>query len=301
MIIDPLSKFEFLASGLWEQVMPLTHTRRSPGRSLLAIVLVALMVLQSSPHARAWGPLGHRVIAKLAERKLNPKAKAAVAALLEPGETMADASTWADEHLRDVRGSGPWHYVDVPLDEPKYDAKFSGEVPEKGCIVAKIKEFRMTLKDPAKSIEQRRLALRFLIHLIEDLHMPLHVGDNHDKGGNQTQVQFFDDGTNMHRLWDSGMILRVGDTEDFWVADLTELDTLNKRNEAMKGTVEDWATESLLLAKAAYQVPETGKRLKSGQKLGDAYLNTHLPVVRKRLYQASVRLATVLNETFPEQ
>jgi hypothetical protein len=69
----------------------------------------------------------------------------------------------------------------------------------------------------------------------------------------------------------------------------------------MKGTVEDWATESLLLAKAAYQVPETGKRLKSGQKLGDAYLNTHLPVVRKRLYQASVRLATVLNETFPEQ
>jgi hypothetical protein len=301
MIIEPLSKFEFLAPALWEQVMPLTHSRRSPGRSLLVIALVALVVLHSAPAARAWGPLGHRVIAKLAERKLNPKAKAAVAALLEQGETMADASTWADEHVRDVRGSGPWHYVDVPLDEPRYDAKFSGEVPEKGCIVAKINEFKKTLKDPAKSIEERRLALRFVIHLIEDLHMPLHVGDNHDKGGNTTQVQFFDNGTNMHRLWDSGMILRMNDTEDFWVADLTELDTLNKRNEAMKGTVEDWATESLLLAKAAYQVPETGKRLKSGQKLGDAYLNTHLPVVRKRLYQASIRLAIVLNGIFPEQ
>jgi hypothetical protein len=130
--------------------------------------------------------------------------------------------------------------------------------------------------------------------------MPLHVGDNHDKGGNKTQVRFFEDGTNMHRLWDSGMIMHEGDSEDFWAADLTELDTLNKRTEAMRGTVEDWATESLLLARAAYEVPETGKRIKPGQKLGQAYLAKHLPVVRKRMYQASIRLALVLNEAFPE-
>jgi S1/P1 Nuclease len=68
----------------------------------------------------------------------------------------------------------------------------------------------------------------------------------------------------------------------------------------MKGAVEDWATESLLAVRQAYQVPETGKRLTSGQKLGDAYLNANLPVVRKRLYQASVRLAIVLNEAVPE-
>jgi hypothetical protein len=287
--------------ALAEPVMPLSQSRRSIGRSMLEFSIVILLALQAAPPAWAWGPLGHRIIGKLAERKLNPRARAAVAALLEPGETMADASNWADEHLRDVPGSGPWHYVDVPLDEPRYDAKFSGNVPEKGCIVTKINEFKKTLKDPAKSVEARRLALRFLIHLIEDLHMPLHVGDNHDKGGNKTQVQFFDQGTNMHRLWDGGMIQRVGDTEDFWIADLAELDTPNKRAEAVKGTVEDWATESLQHARAAYQVPQTGKRLKSGQKLGDAYLNTHLPVVRKRLYQASIRLALVLNEIFPEQ
>ncbi len=281
--------------------MKLTCSPRSAGRSLLGVSLVLLLVLKTSPPVLAWGPLGHRVIGKLAERKLNPKAKAAVAALLEEAETMADASTWADEHLGELPKTSPWHYVDVPLDEPKYDAKFSGDVPEKGCIVAKIDEFKKTLKDPAKSIEERRFALRFLIHLIEDLHMPLHVGDNHDKGGNKTQVRFFEEGTNMHRLWDSGMMLKVGDTEDFWVADLTELDTPNKRIEAMRGTVEDWATESLALAKAAYQVPETGKRLKPGHKLGSAYLSIHLPVVRKRLYQASIRLAMVLNEAFPEQ
>jgi S1/P1 nuclease len=65
----------------------------------------------------------------------------------------------------------------------------------------------------------------------------------------------------------------------------------------MKGTVEDWVTESLLDAREAHRVPETGLWLKSGQKLSAAYLNANLPVVRRRLYQAGVRLATVLNET----
>ena len=71
-------------------------------------------------------------------------------------------------------------------------------------------------------LEERRFALRFLIHLIEDLHMPLHVGDNGDKGGNRTQVRFFDKGTNMHRLWDSDMIERVSGSEEFWLDDLAD-------------------------------------------------------------------------------
>jgi hypothetical protein len=190
--------------------------------------------------------------------------------------------------------------VDVPLDEPRYDRKFSGDVSTKACVVDKIHEFRLVIKDQTKAIEERRFALRFLIHCVEDLHMPLHVGDNHDKGGNQTQVRFFDRGTNMHRLWDSDMIERVGHTEDFWLAELAALDTPEARAVAMRGTVEDWATESLLAARQAYQVPETGKRLKPGQKLGDAYLESNLPVVRRRLYQGGVRLAMVLNAAFAE-
>ena len=164
----------------------------------------------------------------------------------------------------------------------------------------KIYEFQATLKAPARSVEDRRFALRFLIHCVEDLHQPLHVGDNHDKGGNRTQVRFYDRGTNMHRLWDSDMIERAGDDEDFWLADLALLDTPANREAAMRGSVEDWATESLLAARAAYQVPETGMRIKSGQKLADAYQEANLPVVRRRLFQAGVRLALVLNEAFPD-
>jgi hypothetical protein len=232
---------------------------------------------------------------------LTPKAKAAIAELLEPGESLADASTWADENRGRLPKTAPWHYVDVPLDEPRYDARFSGDVSAKGCLVDKINEFRLALWDTTKSVEDRRFALRFLVHCVEDLHQPWHVGDNGDKGGNRTQVRFFDRGTNMHALWDTGMIERVSKSEDVWLADLAALDTPEARQEAVKGTVEDWATERLLAARQAYQVPETGKRLMSGQKLGDVYLQANLPVVRRRLYQSGIRLAMVLNETFPDR
>jgi hypothetical protein len=212
--------------------------------------------------ALAWGRLGHRVISRLAELHLTPQAKAAIAELLEPGESLADASLWADENRGRLPKTAPWHYVDVPLDEPKYDAKRSADDSKHGCVVDKINEFRLVVQDKSKSIEERRFVLRFLIHRIEDMHQPCHVGDNNDKGGNQTQVRWFDKGSNMHRVWDSGIIDRTGDTEDFWIADLAEYDTADNRSVWIGGTVEDWATESLLAARAAYQDPTTGKRIK---------------------------------------
>ena len=263
--------------------------------------LAFLLSLHATTTAWAWGPLGHRLISRFAEQHLKPKTKAAIVALLEPGESLATASLWADDHRRDVKGSGPWHYVDVPLDQSRYDDKFSGQEPEKGYIVPKIREFRAVLKDSSRSIEERRLALRFLIHLIQDLHMPLHVGDNHDRGGNDTQVQFFDLGSNMHRVWDSNLLEHAARDEDKW---LTELETMKKDKSVsitLGGSVEDWATESLLLAQRAYIDPTSGQKIKSGHKLSDAYQVGNLPLARQRLYQAGIRLASVLNEVFAEQ
>jgi S1/P1 Nuclease len=189
--------------------------------------------------------------------------------------------------------TAPWHYVDVPLDEPRRDARFSGDVPDRGCIVDKIHEFKAKLKDPSRTLEERRFALRFLVHCIKDMQMPLHVGDNKDKGGNLTQVRWYDRGSNMHRVWASGIVERAGTTEEFWLENLAELDTDQNRAAWMSGSVEDWATESLLLAREAYLIPGTDTRLRSGQKLGDEYQAKHVPVVRRRLYQAGVRLAMV--------
>jgi hypothetical protein len=242
---------------------------RTPWRSWFVVALALLAALHTDTPAFAWGRLGHRVISRLAEKHMTPAAKAGVAALLEPGESLADASLWADQNRGRLAKTAPWHYVDVPLDEPKYDAKFSGDVSTKGCVVDKINEFRLVVKDKTRTVDERRFALRFLIHCIEDLHMPCRVDDNKDKGGNQTQVRFFERGTNMHRLWDSDMIERKHTSEDAWLADLGQLDTDENRAAWIKGTVEDWATESLLAARAAYLVPGTDKRLRSGQKVGE--------------------------------
>ncbi len=240
------------------------------------------------------------MISRLAEKDLTPKAKEAVKALLDEGESLADASTWADENRGRLPKTAPWHYVDVPLDEPRYDARFSGDVPDKGCVVDKINEIRLTIKDQTKPIADRRFALRFLIDCAEDMHMPMHVGDNRDKGGNRTQVRFVDRGSNMHRRWDSDMIERTARTEEFWLKDLATLGTPDARAAAAQGTVKEWATKSLLAAREAYNVPETGKRLKPGQKLGDAYVNANLPLARRQLYRAGVRLVSLLNEAFAE-
>src|SRR5262249_51649906 len=151
--------------------------------------------------AWAWGKVGHCAIAKLAGRHLSDRAKQEIKALLEPGESLADASTWADEHRRELPKTAPWHYVDVPLDEPRYDDRFASDEPAKGFIVPKIQELRVVLKDRSRPVEERRQALRFLVHLVEDLHMPLHVGENRDKGGNTLQVRWFDRGSNLHRVW----------------------------------------------------------------------------------------------------
>ncbi len=173
--------------------------------------------------------------------------------------------------------------------------------PKKGCVVEKIKEFRKTLKDPTKRVEDRRFALGFLIHCVEDMHMPMHVGDNHDRGGNDTQVRFFDRGTNMHSLWDGGMLARMSDKEDDWLKELTVLPSAQSPDKIAAGAVEDWATESLLAAREAYVDPKTNERIKSGDKLRLDYHNKSIPVVKERMYLAGIRLARVLSELFNGQ
>jgi hypothetical protein len=190
--------------------------------------------------------------------------------------------------------------VDVPLDEPRYDARFSAPDAQHGCTVDKFHEFQAVLKDSSRPVSERRVALWFVVHLVGDLHMSLHVRDNHDRAGNDTQVRWLDRGSNMHKDWDAGIIERAGTSEEFRLDNLAELDTAEHRAACMTGTVEEWATESRLAAREAYLIPGTDRRLNSGQKLGDDCQAKHLPVVRRRLYQAGMPLPVILNEAFQE-
>jgi hypothetical protein len=196
-----------------------------------------------------------------------PGATATIRELLEPGESLADASTWADQQ-REVPDAGPWHYVNVPIAESHYDAKFC---EPKGCVVSKIEDFRRVLLNPKSAKDEKQRALRLLVHFIQDLHQPVHVSDNGDRGGNLLQLRFSDVGTNLHRLLDSQIIDRHSQDEAQWVQEVNALVTPEKSVEWSRGSLADWATESLEAAKLLYRQPGSQNLLKSGTKLSEEY------------------------------
>lgn len=259
--------------------------------------ITCVAVLALARPALAWGPQGHRVITRVAMTRLTPRAEKAIRALLNEGDTLVDICDWADHEGHDVLpGSGPWHYVNVPISVARYDPKFC---PDSGCVVSKIKHYRAVLADAKAPRRERQRALLMLVHLVEDVHQPLHVGDNRDHGGNDTQVRLDREATNLHRVWDSDLIRKVGGNDRAWVDRVTPLLTPENVKAWSSTKVEDWADESLAAAKKAYAWPRGQDRpMVSGTALGDDYVKMADPILRDRLARASVRLADELNAIF---
>jgi hypothetical protein len=269
---------------------------RRTGWTLVATVFV----LCACHRAGAWGPHGHRIAARITESRLTPEAKAAVRELLHEGDTLVTIADWADHEGHDaVPGSAPWHYVNVPLDAQHYDARYCSTG---GCVVSKIKHYRALVTDRHSPKSERARALLFLVHFVQDVHQPLHVGDNNDRGGNLTQIQYFNEGTNLHRMWDSHLIDDASRDERAWVDRIRPLLTPQNVETWSKGTVETWADESLQDAKKAYFFPIGSTRpLESGTRLAREYSEFALPIIRQRLAQAGVRLANELNGAFSDE
>jgi hypothetical protein len=237
--------------------------------------------------------MAHRAATRLAETRLTPRARAVIRDLLEEGESMADASTWADENSRAIPGSAGWHFVNVPLNADRYSPRDCHD----NCVVSRLEEFRRVLADPKAPRDRKRMALRYVIHLVEDAHQPLHVGDNRDRGGNNVQVRFFrDDFTNLHQVWDSGLLREGYRGERDLVNDLLEMARSPQARDWPGGTVEDWVNESLEVARQAYVLPGSRQFVRSGARLGRDYEEANLPHAARRLAQAGVRLSEVLNE-----
>ena len=264
----------------------------------LAPALAILGAAAGAPQSSwAWGPHGHRLATRVAEARLTPEAARAVRELLNKGDTLVDVCDWADHQGHDVvPGSAPWHYVNVPITAEKYD---DCDCPRGGCVVSKIRDYRKVLADPKAPRRERQLALLFLVHFVEDVHQPLHVGDNRDHGGNATQARFRGRGTNLHRLWDSDLIDHVDFGDKEWMKRITGEITPEKAAEWSKGDVEDWANESLAAAKRAYKFPEgTVTSLRTGVEIGEDYARFARPIIEDRLARAGVRLANELNAIF---
>lgn len=152
----------------------------------------------------AWGAKAHRAIATEAYAQLSPKARTDVDTLLalEPGATLASISTWADEHRSPA--TARWHFVNIAADAGcHYVAE--RDCPGGACVVGAIERQAAVFRSTAPA-QERLKALKYLVHLVADVHQPLHAGQAEDKGGNRYQVHAFGRGTNLHAVWDSGLV-----------------------------------------------------------------------------------------------
>ena len=238
--------------------------------------------------AARWGRIGHRAMARLAASQLTPTARAEVRRLLG-STTMAEASTWADE-VREARPeTSPWHYVNIPVTDSQYRPEVHCR---SSCVVRAAEEQLAILRDRRQSRERRAEALKFVVHFIGDLHMPLHAGDRGDRGGNDVVVWYQWRRTNLHALWDSRMIEARGPAEDQLVSALErrarEHDDLAS---VRSGTVASWTLESHHVARDLVY-----PRLSAWLFITEGYVDDAMPVIEDRLFKAGVRLAGLLNE-----
>ncbi|HBK46444.1 MAG TPA: endonuclease [Xanthomonadaceae bacterium] len=187
----------------------------------------ALALCFHSPQARAWGGQGHRLVARVADVQLTPQAHAEVERLLagEPDPTLAGIASWADELRGNDQDLGKrtarWHYVNLGEHDCAYDPP--RDCPNGDCVIEALKAQATLLADRSQPLAARRQALKFVVHLVGDIHQPMHAGYARDKGGNEFQLQFGGKGTNLHSLWDSGMVNGLGLSDDAYLGRLLAL------------------------------------------------------------------------------
>jgi len=276
--------------------------------SLLATV-AAITILVATP-AHAWGPEGHALVADIAEMHLTPRAQTAVTQLLasEGLQHLNEVSSWADGVRDHERKTAFWHFVNVPLNAPVYVA--ARDCPRGDCITVKVADMARVLANPNQPIQVREEALKWVVHFIADLHQPLHVSDNNDRGGGEVRVTFFGRPATLHEVWDHYLIdqatgLHVGydyavDQRSTWQAAVNMNRPLTPQvvanfasgidQQNLGAAIEQWTNETHQLAPRAYQFSPTG--------IGQAYENTNWPVVVGQLQKAGLRLAAVLNASF---
>ena len=251
---------------------------------LFSIKLIGILAISASGSAFAWGSVGHQVIATLAEKQLTPKAQAQVQALLaqEPGSTLASISTWADE--RKNLTTARWHFLNFPRDSCTYDK--ARDCPEGNCVVGAIDRQLEVLNSNA-SDAQKLIALKYVVHFVGDLHQPLHLGYLDDRGGNQYQIQAYKRGSNLHSLWDFGLIKFVSDDPDVWVTRLS-----SKPLPARVNIVDPVRTaeESCRIVATPGFYPD--------RKVEAPYVDRWTPVVEQQLQLGGTRLARLLNEVW---
>jgi hypothetical protein len=259
---------------------------------LAALFFLLLAVLTAPFPARAWGEPGHRIIGELAQDQLRPAARAEVARLLaaEAEPTLAGVANRADELRAKEFGGGKarrWHFVNFQGGDCSYVP--ARDCPDGNCVIAAINRNFLALADRRRSDDERRDALKFLVHLVGDVHQPLHATPRDDRGGTEFQVGYHGKGRNLHGVWDA-LILRGRDLPPAEYAALLGREPPLPADPTRRSDrpAVDWAIESCRVVLHGNIYPQK-------HVIDDAYLDAHRPLAEQRLRLAGKRLADMLN------
>jgi hypothetical protein len=264
------------------------------GRRLVP-VLIALACLSGPGTAAAWGAKAHRVVGHLAQSQLHPQAAAAVATLLagEADPTLAGVAYWADEQREAGswlgRRTARWHFVNLPRGTCAYLP--ARDCPDGDCVIGAINRQRARLGDASLPARERAEALKYLVHLVADVHQPLHAGHRDDRGGNEVQLHFQGEGWNLHSTWDRLLPARRRLAPAAY-ADVLRAQPPLPVDPTLRSDrkVAEWAMESCRIVQAPGFYPR-------GHVLQASYLDAHQPIAELRLRQAARRLADLLNQS----
>lgn len=253
-------------------------------KSTLLLAFMSLAV-----NAFAWGQKGHDTVAEIASRHLTPATQAAVDSILD-GRTMVYWANWLDNasHTPEYAYTKTWHYKNVDADKTYLTMPKNPD----GDVVTGIRYCIKVLNDPAQTAENRNLCLKILIHLVGDLHQPMHMGHLSDLGGNRVKVRFFGRDANLHGIWDSNILESAHKWSYTEWAD--QLDRLNPSQAALlaSGNIDDWAHRTLDSAAAIYDATPEGTNLSYNEVARWA------PLIENSLLAGGLRLARILNALF---
>jgi hypothetical protein len=257
-------------------------------RRMIPVAFVAL-VLVLPTQALAWGKTGHRAVGRIAEHHLSDVAAAEIAALLGH-EGLAHTANWPDTMRADpsFRVFTNWHWVTI-ADGETYEGQPPQSQEEVGDIIAALRWNRDVARDRSAPLAKRQAALKWIAHLVGDIHQPLHVGRPGDRGGNDVKVEWHRQPTNLHHVWDTDIIEkeRLSFSE---LAELLDHATADEIRAWQSASILDWAAESMAHRQAVYEIGDG--------ELSYGYHFVHWPFVKERLLQAGIRLAGFINEIF---
>ena len=277
-------------------------------------LLIISAITLSSSFSLAWGPTGHRTVAEIAQRHLRPDVAVRVKQTLN-GYILSDVANWADDRsLPVVLPFLPLHYVNVMPEFKSYQEEPANKNGDVFVAIMALINFLRTNNGadlatvPALAHIDRVTALKLLVHFVGDVHQPLHVIEGRDKsgqklnGGNRFQVNWMGKwNSNLHSIWDDEMI----DFERFSYSEYASfLDHASTADiDAWSQTsVVDWVNEGLSYRNQIFTFPDAqtfGSDVEPGIGapvfISYNYIQTQRATFRKRILQAGIRLAHLLN------